>query len=373
MFLKVCGITRLTDAQHAAIAAPPRSGFVFWPRSPRYVDAGARRARSSRSCRRRVTTVGVFVNESVDSDSGDRGRATGIDAVQLHGDEPPSYADALGWPVFRSMTLDSAADDAATRGRADTHAAARRGRSGAARWHRARRSTGRAPPRWRAQRRVVLAGGLTPENVGDAIATVRPFGVDVSSGVEESPGVKDFDKMTQFLTNARAAFEKAVNDQWTTTERPVFGRRDPDARGYFGAYGGRFVPETLVAPIEELTAGYLAARADAAFRAELDRLLTHYVGRPTPLYESDARLARSRRARRDVRIFLKREDLDAHRRAQDQQRARPGAARASGWARRASSPRPAPGSTAWRPPPRARCSASSATSTWAPRTCGARR
>src|SRR5688500_59676 len=61
--------------------------------------------------------------------------------------------------------------------------------------------------------------------------------------------------------------------------RPAFGRRDPDARGYFGAYGGRFVPETLVAPIEELTAGYFAARADASFRAELERLLTNYVGR----------------------------------------------------------------------------------------------
>ena len=66
----------------------------------------------------------------------------------------------------------------------------------------------------------------------------------------------------------------------------MFGRRDPDARGYFGAYGGRFVPETLVAPIEELTAGYFAARADAAFRDELDGLLKHYVGRPTPLYET---------------------------------------------------------------------------------------
>src|SRR6476620_12470624 len=71
-----------------------------------------------------------------------------------------------------------------------------------------------------------------------------------------------------------------------THDAPVFGRRDPDARGYFGAYGGRFVPETLVAPIEELTAGYLAARADAGFRAELDGLLKTYVGRPTPLYET---------------------------------------------------------------------------------------
>jgi tryptophan synthase beta chain len=108
------------------------------------------------------------------------------------------------------------------------------------------------------------------------------------------------------------------------TDRPVFGRRDPDMRGYFGAYGGRFVPETLVAPIEELTAGYLAARADATFREELDRLLRHYVGRPTPLYEA-RRLAEiggsgnggsAARQKTDsprnpphVRIFLKREDL----------------------------------------------------------------
>jgi tryptophan synthase beta chain len=89
-----------------------------------------------------------------------------------------------------------------------------------------------------------------------------------------------------------------------TSERAMFGRRDPDARGYFGEYGGRFVPETLVAPIEELTTGYLAAREDPAFRDELARLLKHYVGRPTPLYEA-TRLAEGTR----TRVFLKREDL----------------------------------------------------------------
>ena len=101
-----------------------------------------------------------------------------------------------------------------------------------------------------------------------------------------------------------------------TIDRPLFGRRDPDARGYFGGYGGRFVPETLVAPIEELTAGYLAARADPAFRAELDVLLETYVGRPTPLYEAKRLAAGVERVRAgsadadpSVRIFLKREDL----------------------------------------------------------------
>jgi tryptophan synthase beta chain len=93
------------------------------------------------------------------------------------------------------------------------------------------------------------------------------------------------------------------NDSSVAAEGPVFGRRDPDRRGYFGDYGGRFVPETLVAPIEELEAGYLAARSDAAFCEELDQLLKHYVGRATPLYET-RRLAQGK-----TRILHKREDL----------------------------------------------------------------
>src|SRR5436305_6171899 len=82
-------------------------------------------------------------------------------------------------------------------------------------------------------------------------------------------------------------------------------RRDPDARGYFGEFGGRFVPETLVEPVEALERAYFAAREDEAFIAELDRLLTHYVGRPTPIYEARRLAAASGGAR----IFLKREDL----------------------------------------------------------------
>ncbi len=85
----------------------------------------------------------------------------------------------------------------------------------------------------------------------------------------------------------------------------VFGQRDPDARGYFGAYGGRFVPETLVAPVSELEAAYLSARADPAFRQELATLLDRYVGRPTPMHEA----RRWSEQLGGVRIFLKREDL----------------------------------------------------------------
>ena len=85
-----------------------------------------------------------------------------------------------------------------------------------------------------------------------------------------------------------------------------FGRRDPDARGYYGAYGGRFVPETLVAPIEALEHEYLKARQDPSFAAELSRLLAHYAGRPTPLWDAQ-RLSGACGGGR--RIFLKREDL----------------------------------------------------------------
>ena len=98
-----------------------------------------------------------------------------------------------------------------------------------------------------------------------------------------------------------------MNNMRIESHGPVFGSRDPDARGYYGSFGWRCVPETLVAPIEELTEGYLAARKDPAFGAELDRLLKHYVGRPTPVYEA-ARFAAATGGDA-IRIFLKREDL----------------------------------------------------------------
>jgi tryptophan synthase beta chain len=86
---------------------------------------------------------------------------------------------------------------------------------------------------------------------------------------------------------------------------PAFGHRDPDARGYYGEYGGRFVPETLVAPVAELERAYFEARSDESYRCELEHLLRTYVGRPTPLYEAQHLSA----SLGGPRIFLKREDL----------------------------------------------------------------
>jgi phosphoribosylanthranilate isomerase len=202
VFLKICGITRLTDARHAVDEGATALGFVFWPRSPRYVTPD-RAAEIVAELPSEVLAVGVFVNEPVEGIRRIAAEAH-LSAVQLHGDEPPAYADALAWPVLRAVTLETAPEacDAwasETTLLLDAADPERRGGTGiTVDWPRAA-SVAR-------QRRVVLAGGLTPGTVSEAIATVRPYGVDVSSGVEESPGVKDFAKVAEFLASAREAF-----------------------------------------------------------------------------------------------------------------------------------------------------------------------
>lgn len=203
MFVKVCGITRLTDALHAVRAGATALGFVFWPHSPRYVTP-ERAADIIAELPSTIVTVGVFVNEPVDGIREVVGKSR-ITTVQLHGDEPPAYADGLGWPIIRSVSVEDAKETcpawpAETLFLVDAVDPVRRGGTGGhVDWIRAS-SIAR---NWR----ILLAGGLTHENVAEAIATVRPYGVDVSSGVEQSPGVKDFDKVSRFVANARSAFE----------------------------------------------------------------------------------------------------------------------------------------------------------------------
>ena len=171
MFLKVCGITRLPDALHAVEHGSTALGFVLWPLSPRRITREAvvdivGRLPST------VTTVGVFVNEASDEIVRTM-QMTQLTHVQLHGDEPATYADLLAWPILRSVTVGTADEVVGT-------ALAR-------------------------VRQVVLAGGLTPAYVAEAIACVRPFGVDVSSGVEDAPGIKNAEKVRLFLASARRA------------------------------------------------------------------------------------------------------------------------------------------------------------------------
>jgi phosphoribosylanthranilate isomerase len=202
MFVKICGITRRTDAQHAVDHGASALGFVFWTRSPRYIDPGSA-AEIIATLPAHVTAVGVFVNESVDGIRAIVAKSR-IGTVQLHGDETPDYATAVGRPVFRAVTVEEAegaslAWPPETTLLMDAADPVRRGGTGLTiDWSRAA-----AVAR---NRRIVMAGGLTPENVADAIKAVRPYGVDVSSGVEDSPGVKNVDKVERFLASARSAF-----------------------------------------------------------------------------------------------------------------------------------------------------------------------
>ena len=194
MLVKICGITRAEDAEAAVQRGAHALGFVFWPDSPRFIDPSRARAIVS-ALPPFVTPVGVFVNQSCEYVNS-VAALVGLGAVQLHGDERPPYVAAMTRPVIKAIALGAAdhVDDVdAWPPRVtlllDVHDPVRRGGTG-------RTVDWTAASSVAARRRVVLAGGLTPENVGDAIACVKPFGIDVSSGVEASPGVKDHARLS---------------------------------------------------------------------------------------------------------------------------------------------------------------------------------
>jgi len=292
--VKICGITRLEDAEAAARFGASYVGFVLWPNSPRAATLDAVKAIVPR-LPAGVTPVGVFVDPTVEDINA--AADAGIRVAQVHADRQASFEQARV-PVIRAVHLAASgiepdvADDLIVLDALDP---IKRGGTGKiVDWRRASQIA--------RDRRVILAGGLTAENVAEAIRAVQPFAVDVASGVETTPGVKDHEKMKAFIEAALQATKAPMSPE---APQDWFGRRDPDARGYYGAYGGRFVPETLVAPIEALEHAYFTARKDPAFAEELSRLLTHYVGRATPLWEA-RRLAQAAGA---GRVFLKREDL----------------------------------------------------------------
>ena len=202
MFLKICGLTNEADAAHAAAAGATALGVVFAPSSPRCVSADTARD-IVEAVPGHVPVVGVFVNAPLEEIVAVVAH-TGIRVVQLHGDEPERYAAALKLPLLRAAGVDVAIDSWPTATLLlDATSAGQRGGTGQrVDWDKAAAVARR--------RKTVLAGGLTPDNVAEAIAAVRPFGVDVSSGVEASPGRKDRDKVSRFLENARNAFSTLV-------------------------------------------------------------------------------------------------------------------------------------------------------------------
>ncbi len=184
MIVKICGITRAEDARAAVDAGASAIGFIFWPGSPRQVSPAQAR-RVTRDLPPFVTTVGVFVNQPLDEIE-QVAQAAGVSAIQLHGDEDRGFASRLSRPVIKAVSQLHGLVDWPSNITllVDAHDPARRGGTG-------QKADWKAAAALAKERRIVLAGGLNAENVATAIAQVKPFGIDVSSGVETAPGLKD--------------------------------------------------------------------------------------------------------------------------------------------------------------------------------------
>ena len=205
--IKICGIKTVDDALAAMDAGADMLGFNFYPKSPRYIDPGV--CRDIMAVMRKfgqITYVGVFVNASVAAI-----RATletcALSLVQLHGDETPEIMRSLDGKAFKAfrgvpLNVEDFAREEAPAFLIDASVTGKYGGTGAkADWSAAAELAKQYP--------LLLAGGLTPENVVDAVRRVQPWGVDVASGVESSPGVKDAAKMNAFVKAVRSKSREA--------------------------------------------------------------------------------------------------------------------------------------------------------------------
>jgi phosphoribosylanthranilate isomerase len=206
--IKFCGLTNLPDAQLAVAAGAWAIGLIFWPRSPRRCTLEAA-AEISGALRRRVEIVGVFVNPSLDELAG-TAEAAQLSMLQLHGDEGPAFcseaARRTGCKVMKAARVRSGADIQALAPfhtdyhLLDSYLPGMPGGTGEVfSWELARAHSGRVP--------LILSGGLTPDNVAEAITAVRPFAVDVASGVELRPGRKDPARLEAFAAAVRSTVQ----------------------------------------------------------------------------------------------------------------------------------------------------------------------
>ena len=202
--VKICGITNLSDAELAVSRGAWAIGMVFHSESPRFCDT-SEAAEIGAALKRRVELVGVFVNAPLDHVVA-LAEGSSLSMLQFHGDEGPAYcqeaARRTGLKVIKAARVRDAASVRALQTyhtdfhMLDTYVPGRPGGTGERfDWSLAAEHTGSVP--------VILSGGLLPENIGEAIATVHPFAIDVASGVESVPGRKDPDKLSRLFESVR--------------------------------------------------------------------------------------------------------------------------------------------------------------------------
>lgn len=196
LFVKICGITRVQDAELAAGLGASALGFVFWPSSPRRMTSQSAKAIAA-SVPASVLKVGVFVDQSVEEVTRIMDEV-GLDVAQLHGHESPEFCRGLNRRVFKAVGMTDngsvhiADFDPDVVLLVDAHDPSKFGGTGkTVNWDSAREIA--------STRQTILAGGLNAANIRLAVRSVRPFGVDVSSGVESAPGVKDPNRMRAFF------------------------------------------------------------------------------------------------------------------------------------------------------------------------------
>lgn len=200
--VKICGITDPDDAKNAALLGADAIGLNFYERSPRFID-GTVASRIIEALPAFIPVIGVFVNHPSPQGLEDLALSLGLHAVQLHGNETPDYCSMIqkvkvikAFRVDTNFRVESLKNYSNTMFLLDSGSGAQFGGTGKVfDWSQA---YGANAFGW-----TVLAGGLTPENVGDAISRLHPFAVDVSSGVESAPRHKDYEKMRRFIEAVR--------------------------------------------------------------------------------------------------------------------------------------------------------------------------
>ena len=202
--IKICGITNKQDAHAAVDLGADALGFIFVPGTPRYIQPQVAQGIISK-LPPFITTVGVFADESVEAVS-ETIESYGLRAAQLHGSETPDYCNMVGKgcrvPIIKAFrvkdrhSLSPIPEYEISAYLLDTYVKGQKGGTGETfNWGLAREA--------KAYGRIIIAGGLTPENVAQAVQHVEPYAVDVGSGVEASPGKKDHSKIKAFIQNVR--------------------------------------------------------------------------------------------------------------------------------------------------------------------------
>ena len=203
--VKICGITNSEDALAACEYGADALGFIFYKKSPRFIEL-ERVKDIIKDLPPFVTTVGVFVDEDADRIS-EIADAAKLDIIQLHGSEPPEFCNVFKRKIIKAFKIQG--QGARGKGQEneirrytvsayllDTYKEGVEGGTGETfNWEIAKEAKGFG--------RIILAGGLTPQNVAEAVETVMPYGVDVSSGVEQKPGKKDLQKVKNFIERAK--------------------------------------------------------------------------------------------------------------------------------------------------------------------------